>query len=80
MIKLFPQRLKRFLDISEVEQPAGLIVHRAFAGKFDSETMPMKPRAFVPVGDVWQMMGGFKTKLPNQSNSVAAFADLDGRL
>jgi hypothetical protein len=63
MVELFVKRLPSVVKPLEIDEPAGVLVHRPGHGQFDAETMSVKARTLVPGGNLWQPMGRFESEL-----------------
>ena len=62
MIELVVKRLKRTAQIGEVQNPAGLLLHRPGDMNLDAKRVPVQTPALVPLRDIGQMMCRFESE------------------
>jgi hypothetical protein len=59
-----------FVEDAEIDEPAGVRVHRAKGGDLDLERMAVEPCALVPFGDLWKPMSGLEAELVYETNRM----------
>lgn len=62
MIELLVERLEGAGQIGEVQNPAGLLLHRPGNMNLDAKRVPMQAPALVSLRDIGQMMRGFESE------------------
>ena len=62
------QRCECFLQVRKIQKPAGFRRYRTVDADFYAKRMTMQTGAFMARRNLWQAVGGFKTKLANQGD------------
>ena len=77
VIELIVQRLKRTGQIGEVQNPAGLLLHRPGDMNLDAKRVPMQTPALVPLRDIGQMMRRFESEYLEYFHGMAKSNQID---
>ena len=77
MIELVVKRLKRTAQIGEVQNPAGLLLHRPGDMNLDAKRVSVQTPALVPLRDIGQMMRRFESEYLEYFHGMANLNQID---